>query len=166
MEGSGFRPRPLFLQMKGVILKPPDVEVKPASISQMQKVGNDWIEVQKDLGEIAAELKKLDRRFVLYHSPHHQIYKITVRETNWNGTKEYLVTTTKHLDRRLINRIQMIMSNDYNYSAELAKQDEKADRDREYAFEQKMAANSEQLAHAIRKDLGLNTDRAFFAARD
>lgn len=139
---------------KGIILKPPDIDITPATVSQMRRVGNDWVEIQKDVGEIVRELKKLDRRFHVSHSPSQSIYKVSIRETHITGFKEYLVTTCDALDERLINRIRMIMHSDYNYADELEKQDAKAEKARWDKFEAKMAENAERLAFELRKELG------------
>ena len=139
---------------KGVILKPPDIDITPASMAQMRRVGNDWVEIQQDVGEIARELKKLDKRFHISHSPSQEIYKVSLREQHITGFKEYLVTTSQSLDARLVNRIQMIMHSDYNYANELDKQDDRAEKERQYKFEAKVRENAEKLAFALRKDLG------------
>lgn len=134
------------------------MEITPASVDQIKQVNGRWIEIESDVGDIAKRLQEIDKRLFLRVSNDQNVFAIFAKE---NG-KEYLVTTATELDARLIERIQKISSPGYNYAAELDKIDRQAKKDAEYAFDQAVGKSAEELAYAMRKELGLTKDKAYF----
>lgn len=135
------------------------IDIEPASYQQVVAAGSDWVVIDDDLGGIAKELRELDSRLHLRYNVGQGFYAIYAKEKG----EEYLVGTYKSLDRRVTERIRYIMSGSYDFVAE----GEKAEDKREKEFKAKMnevhGEGAERLAHALRRDLGLNNNRAFIS---
>jgi hypothetical protein len=140
------------------------IEIEPAKVNQIRDMGDgDWLHIEDDVQNVANTLHDIDERLILKCNPIQGVYVIFARERINGHIKEYIVTTATSLDQRLIKRIEKITDPDYNFVEDMEKYQEEADKETEYAFDQKMGENAERLAHAIRKELGLTNDRAFIS---
>lgn len=139
------------------------MEIEPANYEQVVKAGNnkdDWIVIEKDLGEVVSELKEIDPRLCVRWSPHQSFYALFAKEVIKGKEQEYLVNTFKSLDRRVVNRVREILSPSYDFVKEIERSEDKKKRDEEHKLHEAMGERAELLAHALRKDLGIK-DRIF-----
>lgn len=65
---------------------------------------------------------------------------------------EYFVTSAKKADGRLVKRVQQITHPSYSLSKELEEIDNKADKEHDWLFSQKVGDLAERLHHELRKD--------------
>lgn len=137
------------------------IEIEPATHTQVVAAGDDWVVVNDDIGGIAKELRELDSRLHLRHNLGQNYYAIYAKE---KGT-EYLVGTYKSLDRRVTRRIREIMHPSYDFVKEGEELEDQREREHNWKMDQIHGENAERLAYALRKDLGLNKDRAFIGDR-
>lgn len=141
-------------------------EIEPARIEQIRQGQNGKMHlITSDAGGIAERLKEIDPRLHLRYSEKGEYYVVYAREENDPPGSGYMVATYQELDGRVLKDLERIkwlnQQPDYSYADELEKQNLKAEALKDYEFSQKIAENAERLAHAIRKDLGNTTDRAF-----
>ena len=128
------------------------MEIKHASIAQVLAGRNGrQIAVENDVGEIARQIKEIDPSLSLHFNEFGEYYVVV--ETLQSG-KESRVTTVPHdgLDSRLLEELRRI-SKVKDFAAEIEEMDRRADREKDYRFEQKIGEAGERMAHAIRKDV-------------
>jgi hypothetical protein len=142
------------------------VEIEPASWTQVRDMGKDKVIIEEDLLDIVKQLKEISPTLFVRWSPGNgdPFYTLYSKEVVNGKETEYLVKTFKHLDQRIVDRVRYITSTDYNYVSEMDKLDDKQDSDHNYKMAELFGENAEKLAFALRKDLGLDKDRAFFSA--
>jgi hypothetical protein len=133
--------------------------IEPASIDQLKR-GRDgrMILVEADVGNIVQQIKEINDCFNVRHSDAGGYFVVFYR--NPLTQQEELVTTAQELDGRLLNRIRKVAHRSYDFAAELKRLDEEIEREREYQFEQKVHERGEEIAHALRKDVGAWKDQA------
>lgn len=134
-------------------------EIEPARIEQIREGQNGKMHViTKDAGGIAERLREIDHRLHLRYSEAGKYYVVYAREDHEPEGTGYMVATYQHLDGRVIKDLERIKwlneQPDYSYADALDEKNAEAEAKREYEFSQKIAENAEQLAWAIRKDLG------------
>ncbi len=136
------------------------MEIEAASLAQVIR-GRDGalVEVDDDVQSIARGLRDIDSHFCLRYSEAGEYFVVYYRPEGEPEGNGYVVTTAQELDGRLVDRVREVyhrtVNGSYSYAAELEKADERAEAERQYAFEQKVGDAGERLAHALRKDLGV-----------
>jgi hypothetical protein len=144
------------------------VEIEAASLAQVRRSKKGTlVVVDDDVQNVARDLKDIDKSLRLEYDPHEEFFVVTQHRVLGDGSvEEHLVTTSRACDQRLVQRVREISDPRYDYAGELEKAEDAANRAREQKFEEQIGAGSEQLAHALRKDLGLSGGRAFIGRRD
>ena len=137
------------------------MEIQPLTLDQLvrDRKGRQVL-IESDVGNIALDLKNLDSslRLRVTESGGFVVYQ---HIDNSDGSyKEHLVLTAKELDARIIDRVRKIMHPSYNYVKELDKLDDIADAKKEYDADQVIGEHGQRIAHALRKDLGIEHDAA------
>jgi hypothetical protein len=138
-------------------------EVEPASIEQVRQ-GRDgkMVTITEDVADIAKRLKEIDKRLYLRYSEPGSYFVVYCREPYEPEGTGYMVATYQELDPRIIEDIRRVVWENqqpgYSYADEIDKKHDLADAARDYEFSQKIQASAEELAFAIRKDLG-NTNK-------
>lgn len=127
------------------------MQVEHASLAQVTR-GKDGrrVVIEEDVGNIAKRLKEIDERLVLRYSELGEYFQVI--EVCPDGS-ESLVTTAKELTPLLVAEIERLGSEGYKLAAEADRLDREAERQKDYAFEQKVGAVGERLAHAVRRDI-------------
>ena len=114
--------------------------------------------ITEDAGGIAQRLREIDSRLHLRYSEKGQYYVVYAREEHEPEGTGYMVATYQTLDARVLRDIEQIKwlneQPGYSYADALEEKNAEAEAKREYDFSQKIKENAEQLAWAIRKDLG------------
>jgi hypothetical protein len=137
------------------------MDIEPANHEQVVKANDeDYVVIEQDLSEVVKELKEIDPRLGVRYNGVQKFYALYAKENIKGKEVEYLVSTFKKLDKRVVNRVREILSPSYDYVAELEKQEDQAKKDHEHKLHEQMGENAERLAFAIRKDLGIK-DKMF-----
>lgn len=136
------------------------MDIEPATLAQVKRGQNgEFIAIDNDVQNVAQDLLGIHPNLKLRYSELGQ-YFVVYKE--WmhpvNGLKQELVTTAKSLDQRLVKRVRHVMSAEYDFLKEAEKMDKKADADARYKFEEAVGEKAEELAHALREDLGYKKD--------
>jgi hypothetical protein len=126
-------------------------------LTQVQRARDGrMIAVDDDVQGIAMRLREIDPSLRLSVSEATGHFVVKQRLERPDGSiKETLVTTSTSCDGRLLDRIARIASEDYDLAAELEDIDDEAKRADDHAFSEKVGPLAEQLAFAMRKDLGV-----------
>lgn len=111
--------------------------------------GGQTITITEDVGDIAQRLKELDERLVLRWSECGEYFQVIERLPDGS---ESLVTTASELSPALIDHVRKLGHSSYDFAEELEAADKKAEREKDWRFEQEVGEIGERLAHAIRKD--------------
>lgn len=134
-------------------------EIEPATIEQIRRGKDGKMHViTEDAGGIAQRLKEIDPRLHLRYSELGEYYVVYAREPHEPEGTGYMVATYQVLDGRIVKDIERIKwlneQPTYSFADELEKKNEEAEAKRDADFSAKIAENAEELAWAIRKDLG------------
>ena len=134
-------------------------EIEPATIEQIRRGKDGKMHlITEDAGGIAQRLREIDPRLHLRYSEMGEYYVVYAREPHEPEGTGYMVATYQVLDGRIIKDIERIKwlneRPGYSYADELEQKNKEADAKRDAEFSAKIAENAEQLAWAIRKDLG------------
>lgn len=133
------------------------IEIEPASITQFQKSMGGFIEIEDDVGSIAQQLQEIDKRLRLRANFDTGVFVVYAVD----GEDEYLVSTYKELDGRVIQEAKRFASERYNYLAEMDRIDAEADRARKHEEDEVFGEMGEVLGHALKKDMGYTQDKIF-----
>lgn len=141
------------------------IDIEPASWTQVRDIGKDTVIIEEDILDIVKQLKEISPSlFVRWSAGNGEPFYTLYSKEVINGKEtEYLVKTFKQLDQRIVDRVRYIASPDYNYVKDMDRLDNKQDADFNYKMDQFFGEKAEELAHALRRDLGLDKDRAFFS---
>ena len=144
-------------------LEPPRAQVKAGRLALTDEM--ELIPVEEDIFHVAERLKRIDPGL---HLSFHKTEGVFVLQ--WKGLNEKaelveeFVGAYKELDGRLIHLVERLAArenrNRYELAKELDRLDAQVDRDAEHDFYEKQGPIAEELAYAIRKDLGTKS-RAF-----
>ena len=164
-----------------------DDEIRPARMVQVQETWDHGFDlIEPDVGGVVEALKRLDpmfgvrlgtregaRAWVIFrkHCGVHPDYQSECTDCK-NGQVRTFVTSRKAWQNRsgtwegltheVVNRLALVGSESYNFAAEVEKQNQAAVKAQEDARIAKLSEHGEELAHAIRKDLGVRyKGRAF-----
>jgi hypothetical protein len=153
------------------------MNVEPARVDQIRSASDGrMVLIDADVGGVAADLKAHDPElkvrlaeaaqppcwivFREIHKPDGQIEQQLVTTAQAFESNSGVFTG---LDQRLVERIKLIDAESrsgYDFVAELDKQNQRGEREKMHARHEKFGETHEQLAHALRKDLGVKS-RAF-----
>ena len=139
------------------------VQISPATVAQVHRSQRGArVAVTADVQNVARDLQQIRESLVLEFDPVEDFYVVLDRRVMPDGSEEdHLVTTALECDQRLVNRVREISSESYDFVAELERVEAAAERDRQHAFREQVGEPAERLAHALRKDLGMTSDRTF-----
>lgn len=120
--------------------------------------------VDADVGGVAADLKRIDPGLkVRFAEAGNPPFWAVYHESEDGRRTELVFTVQAHetasgtwsgLDQRVVQRIMEIGHSSYDYAAEVARMNERAEKDRRTAFSERMGVIGEKAAHALRKDTG------------
>ena len=132
-----------------------DHRIEPASFAQV-RYGRDGrrINIDADVGEVASRLKEIDPKLGLQWNEKGDFYMVVEYAQLPEGEEERLIFTAQECDQRIVKRMEQIASPTYDFMAEVEAMDKQADRDKDHQFHEETGEVAEQLAHAVRKDLG------------
>lgn len=137
-------------------------EVEPASIDQVRMGRNGkFISVTDDVGGVAKALAEVDPHLRLRFSVSGDYFVVYYRPDNAEEGDGYLVLTAKECDMRIVNRVRRVGSSDYDYLEEVDRIDREAEAAQEAKHQEAVGEIGERLAHALRRDRGLNQHRVF-----
>ena len=128
------------------------MELERASLAQFRKGrnGRSYV-IEEDVLDIVGQIQDLDENLKVLWNEYGEHYVVV---EDCRDGKERLVTTSLYLDQRLLARLREMVSPGYDLAAEMEAQDAAADREKDHEFHERMGERGEQLAHALRKDLG------------
>ncbi len=132
-----------------------DHRIEPASLTQIRR-GRDGrrIVIDEDVGNVAKQLHDIDSKLGLQWNEKGEFFMVVEYAQLPEGEEERLIFTAKECDGRIVKRMEQIASPTYDFMAEVEAMDKQADRDKDHAFHEETGEIAEQLAHAVRKDLG------------
>jgi len=146
-------------------LEPPRATVKAGRLALTDKM--ELVPVENDVFHVVDRLKRIDPNL---HLSYHKTDKVFVLE--WRGVNdqgqmvEDFVGAYTELDARIVHLIERLAAkenrNRYILSRELDALDAQREREAMHAHEERMGPAAEQLAHALRKDLGVKS-RAYMS---
>ena len=143
------------------------MDITPASIDQVQSSADGRTHiVTADVGDVAKQLRELDRSFVLRYHEHTDHYSV-IQMTGDPNEPEHFVTSCQPVDGgvdpRLVDRLRQIMHPDYDVVAELERNNEQVRRDAQHARDEMQGAAIEKAAHEFRRLAG---ERKMFVPRE
>jgi hypothetical protein len=133
------------------------IEIQPASLGQVKRSSRgQLVEITQDVTDVAKQLRDIDPDLHLLFNDEQGFYIVQhhVHEPDGSVT-EHVVLTAKQLGSNIVDRVRQISSDGYDYVRELEQMENQARRDREHAEREARGPILEELAHALRKDLGL-----------
>lgn len=148
--------------MKGDVidLEPPRATVQAGRLALTDKM--ELVPVENDVYHVVDRLRRIDPNL---HLSYHKTEKVFVLE--WRGLSdqgemvEDFVGAYTELDPRIVHLIEKLAArenrNRYVLSRELEALEAQKEREALHAHEERMGPAAEQLAHALRKDLGVNS---------
>lgn len=136
------------------------MQVQPVSIDQVMVARNGKrIPITSDVGDVAKDLKSIDKNFELhakeYYENGKQKFYFEIRCFNPKHGKSYLVSTATELDQRIVDGIRQVTRPGYDVIAEQEKIEKEAKKQKDYETKQRIGEAGEQLAYAMRKDKGI-----------
>jgi hypothetical protein len=137
------------------------VDITPASIDQVQSDRKGGVRViTADVGDVAKQLRELDRSLVLRYHEHTDHYSV-VQMTGDPDSPEHLVTTCQPVaggvDPRLVGRIRKVIHPSYDVVGELERHNDGVRRDQEREVEEHVGDALEHAAHDFRRMTGNRT---------
>ena len=132
-----------------------DHRIEPASLTQIRR-GRDGrrIVIDEDVGEVAARLKEIDPKLGLQWNEKGEFFMVVEYVQKPEGEEERLIFSAKECDGRIVKRMEQIAHPSYDFMAEVEAMDKQAEADKDHRFHEETGEVAEQLAHAVRKDLG------------
>jgi hypothetical protein len=136
------------------------IDIQPASIPQVRAATSGrLVEVE---GDVARDLQQLDPGLRLRYSPDEDISIVWMVE---DGEEQLVATQKGKPDHRLVKKLVEVASETYDFGAELDKREREHTRQREHEFSEQVGDAGERLAHAFRKDLGVQS-RVFLGGKN
>jgi hypothetical protein len=135
------------------------IEIQPATLGQVVRSSRgNLVEVTQDVTNVAQQLKAIDENLVLLFDEEQLFYIVQVHVPQPDGSvKEDLVLTSQQLGSHIVQRVEQISSQGYDYVRELEQMEDAARKRRDHEVSERQGPILEKLAHALRKDLGLKT---------
>jgi hypothetical protein len=142
------------------------MEIRPASLAMFTK-GNkgQLVPIDDDVQGVANALNEIDHHFRLRYSEAGEYFVVY-----WKGDEEpegdgYLITTAQELDHRLVNHVGEIYKRcqapGYSFADELERTEAEARKEKDHEFKERHGEMYEQMAYAMRHDLGYDQQRVF-----
>jgi hypothetical protein len=126
------------------------VDIQRASLTQViEGRGGQTVTISEDVGNIAARLKEIDERLVLRWNERGSYFQVI--ECLPDGS-ESLVTTRQVIGPELVESVAKMGKRKITLATEIEDIDKKAEREKDWRFEQEVGEIGERLAHAVRKD--------------
>jgi hypothetical protein len=138
------------------------VEITPATLDQVTKSRDGkYIAVTADVGGVAHAIEQIDPHLHLRFSEAGEYYAVYWSEQG----NEYLILTAQELDHRLVQKMEEVYwkcrQPGYDFGAELEANEDARKAKEEHDLLEERGPVYEQLAHAMRKDLGYDQGRIF-----
>jgi hypothetical protein len=148
---------------ENIDLEPPRAQVKAGRLALTDKL--ELVPVEADVFHVVDRLKRIDAGLHLSFNRKQKVFVLEWRGFNDKGEYvEDFVGAYTELDARLIHLVEKLAArenrNRYELSKELERLEAQKDREAEHMHSEQMGPAAEQLAHALRKDLGTKP-RAF-----
>lgn len=143
-----------------------DGELEPIALQQLHRgAKGNMIEVDADVLNVVKDIKQIDTTLHVRWSQAGEYFVIYCREPHDPPGRGYSVLHTPILDQRVVELLQKAAweqrQEGYSLADVLDKKDKEADKAQEYKFSQQIGERAEQLAYALRHDLGkMDTSRA------
>jgi hypothetical protein len=135
--------------------------ITPATLVQVREGRNGrMIAVEDDVQSICRELKQIDPSLGVDWNDREEYFRVFQMIDDDGRTKKHTVLTAQELTPEIVVRLRMLVHPDYDYSREVERKHDRADREKDHAFHERTGEGGERLYWAIRKDLGLKP-RAF-----
>jgi Zn-finger domain-containing protein len=132
------------------------MDIEPISVDQLVRDSRGRMTlVEADVGNVVADIQRINPEFRVRVSEHGNFIVYQVR-----GHKENLVLTSATLDQRIVQRIREITHPSYDLVADLEVRERAADKKQEEMLDEQIGIHGERIAHALRKDLGVESDVA------
>lgn len=134
------------------------IEIQPASLAQVVNYRGKKVGITEDVTDVAKRLREISPDLRLFFMPESDpaYWQVERHVEQADGSvDEQLVLTSMDLGAHIVERIRQISSPDYDFVAELEHLDAKAKAKEEAHFADKRGEVLEELAHAVRTDLGL-----------
>lgn len=151
--------------MRGEIidLEPPKAQVKAGRLALTDKL--ELVPIESDVYHVVDRLKRIDAGLHLSFHKGEEVFVLEWRGFNDKGEwDEDFIGAYTELDSRLVNLVERLAArenrNRYDLAKELERLDEQKEREARHLFDERQGPVAEQLAHALRKDLGVKS-RAF-----
>lgn len=147
------------------------MRIEPAHVSQLRRANDgQMIEISDDIGNVAADLKAIDRHLKVRFAEAGRPPFWAVYHESDDGRETHLVLTRQAyqnrsgvwegLSQEVVDRVMEIGHSSYDYVAEVEKQNQRAEQIKRAHRRGRFEEIGEVAAHALRKDLGVK-DRAF-----
>ena len=148
---------------ENIDLEPPKAQVKAGRIALTDEL--ELIPVEADVFHVVDRLKRIDAGLHLSYNRRDEVFVLQWKGLNHEGQyEEYLVGAYKELDARLVHLVEKLAArgdrNHETLAKELERLDAEKDREAAHVFSERQGPVAEQLAHALRKDLGIK-NRAY-----
>ena len=136
---------------------PGSVPIEAASLTQvMTGAGGEMVVIPDDVGNVARDLRALDPTLRVRYATRGGHYVIYQQIDEADGrVVEHFVTTARQLDQRIVRRVEQLVQPDRDAGAALETTLQARRAERAAAFHERVASHGEQLAHALRRDLGV-----------
>lgn len=141
-------------------------EIRPSTADLEQVLmGADgqFIHIDAEVNEIAAQLKALDSRLHVRYSESGGYFVIYSREEHEPEGTGHAILYPEELDGRVVKEIERVLWKNrqpgYSYAAELEEKEAADKKQRDYEFSEALGESAERLAHALRKDLNMDKHR-------
>jgi hypothetical protein len=138
-------------------------EVPIATYEQVVQAGDDFYIITARDSTLIKEINDIDKRLHVKYNFRFDFFVLFAKEQTRQGETEYLVKTFTKLDNRIVERVREISHPSYDFVKEGDDLEKQRDDEKLYKIRQTIGNTAEQLAHALRKDLGVKT-HAFFDA--
>jgi hypothetical protein len=141
------------------------MQINPASFDQIRMAWDgNVVTIPAEYGGVAADIARLDPCLKLRYSKSSECFIVfrvhrhgeVCREDDPERTEE-LVLSAVECDDRIVKRLEYIDPQGrggYDYVAEIEKATLEAHKQRRAGFAEQVGETAEQVAHALRKDLG------------
>lgn len=121
------------------------------------------VEIDNDVQGVANALHHIDHHISLRFSETGNYFVVYWKPDGWDDGQGYQITTAQDLDHRIVKSVEDIYAKckqpGYSFAKELEQAEDEAKAEEEHRQDEERGAMLEKLAHAMRKDLGLDKSR-------
>lgn len=142
------------------------MEIRPASIAMFAKGRNgQLVPIDDDVQGVANALNEIDPHLRLRYSEAGEYFVVYWKPENSEEGDGYQISTAQDLDHRLVHHVGEVYKRcqapGYSFADELERLDKEDKKAKDKAFTEEHGEMYEQMAHAMRRDLGYNQSRVF-----